>query len=540
MTNVQPQVTVIPAKSIETATKNQYRPLRVAAYCRVSTAQEEQQNSYQVQIAYYTDLISKKESWTLAGVFADEGISGTQAKKRPEFLKMIRQCKKGKIDLILTKSISRFARNTVDCLEYVRQLKELGIGVIFEKENINTLTMTSEFMIALYGSFAQAESESISKNVAWGKEKAYREGKVNFQYTHLLGYKKGEDGNPEIVPEEAETVQLIYKLFLDGYSLKSICTVLESKGKLTAHRKTSWVQGNVRSILENEKYVGDALLCKTYTVDCISKKVQKNHGERPMYLISNHHEPIIDRDTFNRVQMELARRKSKRKISDKTKTAQGKYTSKYALSELLICGKCGTPYRRTTWASRGKKQIVWRCISRLEHGKQYCPDSPTLKEELLQTAILKAVNEYFGCREELAEILKANIGSVLECQGQQKILKLKERLRELDCRRNDLVMMIANGTCSEDTLDTEFAKIYAEEQELTERLEQLQEKSKTSAETQQKIDTAMQDIAKEKFQLEVFDNIIIRKVLECVKVISKDELLVIFKGGVEMKVTIEN
>ena len=154
--------------------------------------------------------------------------------------------------------------------------------------------------------------------------------------------------------------------------------------------------------------------------------------------------------------------------------------------------------------------------------------------------MLKAVNDYFGCREELAEILKANIGSVMECQGQQKILKIKERLRELNCRRNDLVMMIANGACSEDILDTEFEKIYAEEQELTEQLEQLQEKSKTSAETQQKIDDAMQDIAKEKFQLEVFDNIIIRKVLECVKVISKDELLVIFKGGVEMKVTIEN
>ena len=536
MTTTEPQVTVIPAKNTETAQKSAYRPLRVAAYCRVSTAQEEQQNSYQVQIAYYTDLIHKNENWMLAGIFADEGISGTQAKKRPEFLKMIRQCRKGKIDLILTKSISRFARNTVDCLEYVRQLKELGIGVIFEKEGINTLTMTSEFMIALYGSFAQAESESISKNVAWGKEKACREGKVNFQYTHLLGYKKGTDGNPEIVPEEAETVREIFRLFLDGYSFKSICTALESKGRLTAHGKTTWVQGNVRSILQNEKYVGDALLCKTYTVDCISKKIQKNHGERPMYLISNHHEAIIDRDTFNRVQMELARRKSKRKISDKTKTEQGKYTSKYALSELLICGKCGTPYRRTTWASSGKKQIVWRCISRLEHGKKYCPESPTLKEENLHKAILKAVNEYFGCSEELAEILKMNIGSVLECHGQQKILKMRERLRELDTQRNDLVMMIASGTCSEDTLDTEFVKIFAEEQELNEQLQAFE----IPTDTQEKIDSAMQDISREKFQLEVFDDIIIRKVLDCVKVLSKTELLVVFKGNAAGNVAMED
>ena len=174
--------------------RDKYHQLRVAAYCRVSTEQEEQQNSYQVQIAYYTDLINRKKEWTLAGIFADEGISGTQTKKRTEFNRMIRMCKNKKIDLVITKSISRFARNAVDCLEYVRQLKDLGIGVIFEKENLNTLTMTSEFMIALYGSFAQAESESISKNVSWGKEKAYREGRVTFQYKYLLGYKKGVDG----------------------------------------------------------------------------------------------------------------------------------------------------------------------------------------------------------------------------------------------------------------------------------------------------------------------------------------------------------
>ena len=223
-------VRIIPAKSQMEISRSKYQQLRVAAYCRVSTEQEEQQNSYQVQIAYYTDLINRKKEWSLVGIFADEGISGTQTKKRTEFNRMIRMCKNKKIDLVITKSISRFARNTVDCLEYVRQLKNLGIGVIFEKENINTLTMTSEFMIALYGSFAQAESESISKNVSWGKEKAYREGKVQFQYQNLLGYRKGTDGKPEIVPEEAETIKLIYKLFLDGYSMTNIKKALENKG----------------------------------------------------------------------------------------------------------------------------------------------------------------------------------------------------------------------------------------------------------------------------------------------------------------------
>ena len=539
MIQTTPNVKIIPAAAKPIERTNKYKQLRVAAYCRVSTEQEEQQNSYNVQIAYYTDLINRKKEWTLAGIFADEGISGTQAKKRPEFLKMIRMCKKQKIDLVITKSISRFARNTVDCLEYVRQLKDLGIGVLFEKENINTLTMTSEFMIALYGSFAQAESESISQNVSWGKQKAFAEGKVSFQYKHLLGYRRGADGKPEIVPEEAETVRMIYELFLDGYSLTDIAKRLTLLERKTAHGKTEWHREIISSILRNEKYVGDALLQKTFRVDCISKKVKKNNGERPMYLVTNHHEPIIDRDTYNRVQQELARRTSKRKISDKTLTEQGKYTSKYALSELLICGKCGTPYRRTTWAARGKKQVVWRCISRLEHGTKYCTDSPTMKEEKLHKAILRAVNEYLGCRDEIAKILKANIGSVLECQGQQEILNLENRLRELNKARNDLITLIASGGCDEDKLDSEFAKIFNEEQSINERLKELKQKAKISADTQNKIDSAMEMIEQEKFKLEIFDNIIIRKLIECVKVLSKEELLIIFKGEVEVKAKIE-
>ena len=538
MIQTAPNVKIIPAKVQIAESRDKYHQLRVAAYCRVSTEQEEQQNSYNAQITYYTDLINRKKEWTMAGVFADEGISGTQAKKRPEFLKMIRMCKKQKIDLVIVKSISRFARNTVDCLEYVRQLKDLGIGVIFEKENINTLTMPSEFMIALYGSFAQAESESISKNVSWGMHKAYAEGKVTFQYKHLLGYRKGENGKPEIVPEEAETVKMIFELFLDGFSMADIAkrlTILERK---TAHGKTEWHREIIGSILRNEKYVGDALLQKSFTVDCISKKVKKNNGERPMYLVTDHHDPIVDRDTYNRAQQELARRTSKRKISDKALTEQGKYTSKYALSELLICGNCGTPYRRCTWTARGKRQIVWRCISRLEHGTKYCTDSPTMQEEKLHKAILQAVNEYLGCRDEIAKILKANIGSVLECQGHREILSLEKRLKELNKARNDLISLIASGGCDEDKLDSEFAKIFNEEQSINERFEELKQKAQISADTQNKIDSAMELIEREKFKLEIFDNIIIRKLIECVKVISKEELLIIFKGGVEVKAVI--
>lgn len=532
----QSNVTVIPAKKQETV-RNPYRQLRVAAYCRVSTEQEEQQNSYQVQIAYYTDLINKKKEWSLAGIFADEGISGTQTKKRTEFNRMIRMCKNGKIDLVITKSISRFARNTVDCLEYVRQLKDLGIGVLFEKENINTLTMTSEFMIALYGSFAQAESESISKNVTWSKQKSYANGNVAF--SRILGYRKGANGIPEIIPEEAEIVKLIYELYLDGYSMTGIKKTLEKKGYETTKGKKIWNQSLIQSILNNEKYVGDALLQKTYIADCISHRVVKNKGERPMYLVSNHHAQIIDRDTYNRVQQELARRTSKRKISDKAITEQGKYSSKYAFSELLICGNCGTPYKRQIWNSNGKRYAVWRCISRLEHGKKYCSDSPTIKEEQLQRTVLQAVNQYLGCRDEIAQILKTNIGSVMECQEHQEILQLENKQKELDKTRNDFISLITSGGCDEASMDSEFAKIYAEEQIINEELAKLRTRAKTSSETQRKIDSAMEMLKQQKFELEVFDNIIIRKLIECIKVLSNSMILIIFKGGVEVKAEIE-
>lgn len=362
---------------------------RVAAYCRVSTDSEEQLNSYAAQKNYYTQKIAENPEWEMAGVFADEGISGTSMKKRREFNKMIEACKQGHIDLILTKSLSRFARNTVDCLETVRMLKANGIGVIFEKENINTLKESSEFLITLFSGFAQAESESLSKNVKWGMQKQMESGVVRMQYDRMLGYRKGADGQPEIVPEEAEIIRRIFRRYLDGYSLARIRDELTENHVPTPCRVRGWSVPSVRSILSNEKYIGDALLQKTYITDCISKRVKKNRGERPMYYVENHHAPIVSREMFQLVQEEINRRNSKRKVMLKTaKTEQGKYSSKYALSELLVCGECGTPYRRCTWARNGKKHIVWRCISRLEFGTRFCHHSPSLDEERLKKALL--------------------------------------------------------------------------------------------------------------------------------------------------------
>ena len=533
-------VTVIPAtKQAVTADKDKYHQLRVAAYCRVSTAQEEQQNSYQVQIDYYTEYINKNKDWTLAGIFADEGISGTQTKKRTEFNRMIRLCKKKKIDLVLCKSISRFARNTVDCLQYVRQLKELGISVIFEKENINTMTMTSEFMISLYGSFAQAESESISKNVSWGVEKGFRDGRVRYNYKSWLGYRKGADGKPEIIKEEAEIVREIFTMFLDGMSIESIGKALESRKIHTKLGSESWSKSVIKSILENEKYAGDALLQKTYTIDCISHKAVKNNGERAKYLVTDAHVPIIDRDTFNRAQQELARRSSKRKKSDKAKTEQGKYSSKYALTEIMVCGECGSSYKRVTWTVRGKKLIVWRCISRLDHGSKYCHHSPSIHEDKLHNAILNAINDYYNCGDDIRKIIKGNIDAVLSVSGSNEIRQAEQRLSEIYKARNDYISLIAAGTVNEDSLDVEFKKLYEEEQQLKGRIEELRSNDSINTGPRDSIDRAIQTISEGPTKLTEFDDVIVRKLLECVRVLSKTEIIIVFKGGYEMRMDVE-
>lgn len=325
------------------------RPKRVAAYCRVSTDKEQQEHSFETQKEMYTEMIMMKPNWQMAGIYADEGITGTIAKKRPDFMRMIEDCRKGKIDLIITKSVSRFSRNNLDCLLYVRELKEMGIPIIFEKEGVNTLQVSSELLITLFSGLSQAESESISMNVKIGKRQSLKNGNVPFSYKSFLGYRKGADGKPEIDEEQAVIIRRIFAEYLAGKSLLDIAKGLTADEIPTARGKTNWSSARVQSILTNEKYKGDALLQKTYIVDCISKKSKKNNGELPMYYVENNHPAIIERAVFDRVQEEISRRNSKKKVKQVgTKTELGKYSGKYALSEILYCGNCGTPYRRCT------------------------------------------------------------------------------------------------------------------------------------------------------------------------------------------------
>ena len=463
-----------PTKTPETIHSSHTGKKRVAAYCRVSTDSEEQLNSYEAQKSYYTQKIQDSPDWEMAGIYADEGISGTSLKKRTAFNQMITACKRGRIDLIITKSLSRFARNTVDCLETVRLLKANNIGVYFEKENINTLTESSEFLITLFSGFAQAESESLSKNVSWSIEKSAKAGNVHFQYAKMLGYRRGADGKPEIVPEEAAIIQRIYHRYLNGCSLGQIKLELDRDGVPTAQKVAHWSTAIIHNILINEKYIGDALLQKTYITDCISKKVKKNQGERAMYYVENNHPAIISRETFDLVQAEMTRRSSKRKVLQKSgKTELGKYSSKYALTELLVCGECGSPYKRVTWARNGKKRIVWRCVSRLEFGTKYCHHSPTLDENRLHNAILAAMNEYSAIRQELCPDVLAMAEEAKQALSQAgtKLLSLKKRLDEVSSEQAALLDRLLSNmsdpalnakmkalTDEKETLKTELAE----------------------------------------------------------------------------------
>ena len=530
----QRQVRIIPAtKNVNAPLKGAQKHQRVAAYCRVSTDSEEQITSYEAQKAYYTQKIEENPDWELAGIFADKGLSGTSMKKRENFNKMIAACKKGKIDTILTKSLSRFARNTVDCLETVRMLKANGIGVIFEKENINTLTESSEFLITLFSGFAQAESESLSKNIIWGKEESKKAGKVPFQYKKLLGYRKGPDGKPEIDPQEAETVRRIYRRYLDGCSLSQIQQELEADRVPTAQAIQRWSYQVIRNILTNERYIGDAMLGKTFTTDCISKRVKKNNGERGQSYVRNNHPAIIPREMFYRVQEEMARRSSKRKVMQKTgKTELGKYSAKYALSELLVCGECGTPYKRVTWARNGKKRIVWRCVSRLEFGTKYCHNSPTLDESRLHNAILAAMNEYAAIRQEVCPDVLAMVEEAKRAVSQAgaMLLELKKRMDAVSQEQSDVLdRLLANMADAE--LNARMKALTDEKEVLKAQILKVQQKEVSMAEQAAKRQQMWDSLMECSAGYTEFDDEFVRQIIQKITVEDAETIRVHFRDS---------
>lgn len=515
-------ITVIPARKRvgSTAAKEKVKKLRVAAYCRVSTETEEQNSSYEVQVAHYTEFIKKNAEWEFAGIFADDGISGTNTKKREEFNRMIDECMEGNIDLVITKSISRFARNTLDCLKYIRQLKDKNISVFFEKENINTMDAKGEVLLTIMASLAQQESQSLSQNVKLGLQYRYQQGKVQVNHNRFMGYTKDEDGNLIIVPEEAEIIKRIYREYLEGQSLVGIGRGLEKDGIFTAAGKPRWRPESVKKILQNEKYIGDALLQKTVTVDFLTKKRVKNEGHVPQYYVENSHEAIIPKELFLQAQEELHRRSNIYTGADKNKRI---YSSKYALSTITFCGDCGDIYRRVYWNIHGRKEFVWRCVTRIEQGPEVCKNR-TVKEAELYDAVMTAINRLLAGGDNMIRILEENIHAIIGDTTEYKISEINTLLEE---KQKELINLANKGKDFESLAD-EIEKLREKRQTL------LVEDASLSGENE-RVNELIEFIRNNKYRTLLYDDTLVRKIIQNVTV-YEDHFVICFKSGIEIEI----
>ena len=536
MIDEKPRVIIIPPKPELQQTTTVTKLLRVAAYCRVSTKEEEQASSYEAQCEYYTDKIMSNKEWTMAGIFADEGITGTSTKKRTEFLRMIRQCKQKKIDLILTKSIQRFARNTLDCINYTRILRQLGIGVLFEKENINSLPPDSEFMITMYGAMAQSESESISGNIRRGRQMHAKVGTLKIPCNRLYAYRKDEDGKLQVIPEQAEVVREIYERYKNGASLRNLKDWLEGNHIKTVLGTDDWSISVIKGILTNEKYCGDVLLQKTFCTDVISKKVVKNVGQMTQYYMPDHHEAVVSREQYNAVKAEMARRGALRTPSKQAVTGRSCYTSKYALSDRLFCGECGTLYRRKTRNIKGNIYHEWRCISRLDYGKKYCHESPTLREIPLQNAILTAINAAMSDKPVLLDRIKNAVSlELLPVQGQtMSLADIERRLAQLDEQFQRLLVEAIDAE-NKEACNARFAEILAEQTALKKQKETILQSSADADRVCTRMKQAEEAIENTAQTITEWNENAVRQIVERVSALSADEILVRIKGGAEIR-----
>ena len=518
-----PNVTLIPA------TKKMYEPkmgrkkLNVGAYCRVSTAEEEQHDSFENQVEHYTSMIEAKDEWDLVEIFGDDGITGTSAEKRPAFRRMMKMCEQGKIDLIITKSISRFSRNTLVTLEYVRRLKLMGIGIIFEKENINTLEVSSEFMLSMYSMFAQQESESQSQNVKMGKRSRYKQGQACFNFNRVYGYGQDSEKNIYIIPEQATAVKLIFASFQKGLSMREIADALEEKKIPSPSGKPVWKTEAIKRILVNEKYAGDVLTQKTYISDVINKKTIKNTGDLPQYLIRNHHIAIIDREVFDAVQIELSRRNCIKK--NEKKNDYGKYSGKYPFNNIIVCGECGTKYRRTMWVTRDKqKEYVWRCMSRLEHGTKKCKHSPSIKEDFLISAVTEAANSMVTDVVYAKELLKGAIAEVMGDNVQNKLNENTTRINELNEKLSQTLTQNLDGKISIEEMDKIFSEIRNEQLKLRHENDAYEKRRQIESADHEKLKTIFKTIDEMPEEIDRLADDYIRMLFDRIEIVSKNEM----------------
>lgn len=532
--SIKPKIRLIPAKPRQelmgrTGVNGEVAKLRIAAYARVSTDHEEQESSYEAQVKHFTQLIESHDDWELVDIYADPGLSGKNI-KRKNFQRLITDCLQGKIDMIITKSVSRFARNTLDCVQCVRKLKELGIKVYFEKENLDTLQESSEFVLTIMASLAEEESRSISNNIRWSVKKRFENGEVIMTTTHFLGYtKEKKSGTLKIVPEEAITVRRIYGEFLDGYSLQEIANGLMRDGIASPSGKDKWHPSTIKSILQNEKYMGDSHLQKTYLPDFLSPKRIKNQGQADSYYVEDSHAAIISKEMFALVQQEFIGRNE---LRSSNRTRHGKYSGKYAFSGMVICGECGETYRRHQQYNAYKKYYIWVCKRHENTGKENCRAKP-ISEAALERAFIRALNGLIGNREATLAELQSAVVTQMSDSCESEVAEVDTEIQNTQNRIVDLLMEKNSGSLTE--------KEYERQTQLLKfRIDELNLKKEVILNEQGRMQladyraAAVTELLQTGKMLDEFDKTIFKSLVCRIKVMGEKKIEIEFKCGIKV------
>ena len=527
-------IRVIPAIApiVSAQATNIAQKRRTAAYARVSTDSDEQLTSYEAQVDYYTKLIQSREDLEFTTVYTDEGISAVNTKKREGFKQMVADGLAGKFDLLVTKSVSRFARNTVDSLTTVRKLKEHGVEVWFEKENIFTFDSKGELLITIMSSLAQEESRSISENVTWGQRKRMADGKIALPYAQFLGYEKGVDGLPKVVPDQAEIVRLIYKLFMEGMTFSAIAKYLGTHSIPSPAGKPTWQPAVIRSILQNEKYKGHALLQKTYCTNFLTKQMVKNTGQVQQFYIEDSHPAIITPEEFDAVQHEIERRKA----IDRPMTCNGPFAAR------IVCGDCGGWFGKKVWGSykddKTYRREIYRCNdkykSKGEDGQQ-CR-TPFVTEKQIEEQFLVAFNRLMENRDELIE--DCFTAKNVLCDTKAIDAELADLLREIDdVTELSRKAIFENARTVVDQQEwSERNNGYLERhRNVTERVDELDTERRARISRANVLDRFIDDIKSRPLILNAFDEKLWAVVIDKVIVGADGTLIFRFKNGSEVE-----
>ena len=531
--STKPKIRLIPAKPRQeltgrTTATGEMAKLRIAPYARVSTDHEEQESSYEAQVKHFKQLIESHDDWELVDIYADPGISGKNI-KRPNFQRLIDDCDRGKVDMIITKSVSRFARNTLDCVKTVRKLKEMGIKVYFEKENLDTLQESSEFVLTIMASLAEEESRSISNNIRWSVKKRFENGEVIMSTAHFLGYTKTKNGPLTIVPEQAIIVRRIYGEFLDGYSLQEIADGLMRDGIPSPSGKERWHPTTIKSILQNEKYMGDSHLQKTYLPDFLSPRRIKNEGQADSYYVEDSHAAIISKEMFGLVQQEFIGRTE---LRSSNRTGHGKYSGKYAFSGMIICGECGETYRRHQQYNAYKKYYIWVCKRHENTGKENCGAKP-ISEEALERAFVRAMNGLIENREEILDELQSAVVTQMSDSCESEVAAVDTEIQNIQNRIVDLLMDKNGGRLTEKDYErqTQLLKFQIDELNLKKEV-MLNEQGKIQL-AEYRAD-AVCDLLQTGKILDEFDKTIFKSLVRQIKVVGDKKVEFEFECGIKV------